>query len=144
MGARGPIGKRSDQRVRRNKTGEDGIATDTIEMPGLVEPPKLDLGFRPHPLVQRLWDSLPDSGQSQYWEPSDWAYAEVAMYALDELLTKSPKGISAMKLSAVDGMLKSLLLTEGERRRVKIEVQRTQAEAQVFDFAAKMQEMMSQ
>ena len=134
MGSRGPVGKRSDQKVRRNKTGEDGLETDTIPMIGTVEAPKLDLGLRPHPLVQSLWDSLPESGQTRYWEPSDWQYARVAMYALDELLTKSPKGISAMKLTAVDGMLKSLLLTEGERRRVKIEVERNQAEAKVFDM----------
>lgn len=144
MGTRGPVGKRSDQKVRRNKTGEDGIATDKIEMVGPVDVPKLDLNFPPHPLVQSLWESLPDSGQTRYWEPSDWQYARVALYALDDLLTKSPKGISAMKLTAVDGMLKSLLLTEGERRRVKIEVERNQNEAELLDISAILRERLAQ
>lgn len=135
MGTRGPIGKRSGEKVRRNKTGEDGLETETITMVGKVEHPELALPVDMHPLVQDFWDSLPDSGQVKHWEPSDWQYCRLAMYVWNEMLL-SPKGISAMKLSAVDAMLSKLLITEGDRRRVKLEVEREQAEAEVFDVAA--------
>lgn len=142
MGARGPIPKRSDQRVRRNKTGEDGLEVTKLEVSGPVKAPKLDLGYTPHPIVQDLWDSLPLSGQTQSYEPSDWQYMRIALYVLDDMLTH--KNISAMKLAEVNKMFSALLIAEGDRRRVKLEVERNQAEAEVFDFSAKLQQMLAQ
>jgi len=132
----GPIPKRSEERVRRNKTGEDGLATETIGMTGAVEVPKLNLGKLTHPLLKDLWDSLPDSGQTKFWEPSDWQYARITFFALNEMLM-ADRDMPAMKLSAVDAMMSKLLLTEGDRRRVKIEVQRTEAEGKLVNAEAR-------
>jgi hypothetical protein len=146
MGTRGPIPKRDEERVRRNKTGEDGLETDTVEMVGKVEVPELDLPvlmdrdgnlLQTHPMVVNLWESLPMSGQAKYWEPSDWQYARIVMFAINELLVD---GISAMKLAAVDAMMSKLLLTEADRRRVKIEVQRVEAEAKLVNASERFRE----
>jgi hypothetical protein len=136
MGVRGPVPKRSDQRVRRNTTGEDGLETTTIPAIGEVEAPELALGVETHPLVVDLWASLPRSAQTRFWEPTDWEYARITLYAVNEML-RHPKGISAMKLTAVNSMLASLLLTEADRRRVRLEIERAPAGegAQVFDAA---------
>jgi hypothetical protein len=127
---KGPIPKRSEERVRRNKTGEDGLELEVITLPGKVEVPELNLGHVAHPLVVSLWESLPESGQTKWWEPSDWQYARIVMYAIDELVQT---GMTAMKLAAVDAMMSKLLLTEADRRRVKIEIKRTEADASVVN-----------
>jgi hypothetical protein len=132
MGTRGPIPKRDDERIRRNKTGEDGIETEVVEMQGKVKVPDLNLGVETHQMVQDMWDSLPSSGETKHWEPSDWQYARLTMYAINELLY-APNGMPAMKLTAIDGMMSKLLLTEGDRRRVKMEVKRSEADAAVID-----------
>ena len=142
MGERGPIPKRSDQRVRRNKTGEDGLEVTKLPAAGFVEAPKLDLGYEPHPLVTDFWNSLDGSAQTQTYEPSDWQYMRIALYVLDDMLTS--KNISAMKLAEVNKMFSALLVAEGDRRRVKLEVERSEAAAEVFDFSAKLQEMLAQ
>lgn len=139
----GPLPKRSDQRVRRNKTGEDGLSVTKLHVGGgLTAQPKLDLGYKPHPLVQDFWDSLADSAFTQYYEPADWQYMRLALYVLDEMLTN--QNISAMKLAEVNKMLTALLVSEGERRRVKIEVERQEAQAEVFDISDQLRNMLAQ
>ncbi len=116
-GITGPIPNRSDQRVRRNK-----VDIDKVPVIGSVRVPKLDIE-NPHPLVTDMYDSLKDSAQAKYYEPSDWQHARLTMYLMNDMLQK-PK-ISAMMLSSVIQMMTPLLMTEGDRRRVRMEVERT-------------------
>jgi hypothetical protein len=74
-------------------------------------------------MVAEIYDSMKKSAQRKYYEPSDWAYAKTTLHFLNKLLFNSHP--SAMMLSAVDSMLAKLLLTEGDRRRVRIEVERS-------------------
>ena len=131
MGTRGPIPNRSDQRVRRNKP-ETPI--DKVVSIGNVSIPPLDL-TNPHPLVRDLYESLHSSGQSKYYEPSDWQYARIACHFADQLLKSSRP--SAQLLVTVNQMLSSLLVSEGDRRRVRLEVERNQSteDAQVLQVA---------
>lgn len=131
FGERGPVRKRSDQRVRRNK---DEVATEKLGVIGVVPVPPL--GFSdPHPLVSDLYKSLRDSGQSRYYEPSDWQYARLALHFADQLLKSSRP--SAQLLVTVNQMLSSLLVSEGDRRRVRLEIERNQsgADAKVLEVA---------
>lgn len=118
MAGNGPPPKRSDQRVRRNK---DVIEIDKVPMEGEVIAP--DLGITdPHPLIVDFWDSLPDSGQTMYWEPSDWQFARVTLHFLNgQVKTGRPSG---QILATVNSMMTDLLVTEGARRRVRMEVER--------------------
>ena len=119
-GITGPIPERSDQRVRRNI----GDPIDKITEIGPVPIPALGI-VDPHPLVKSMYESLKRSAQRKYFEPSDWEYAKLTMYLVNEMLWNTGgKPISAMKISAVNQMLSSLLMTEGDRRRVRIEVER--------------------
>ena len=129
-GTRGPVPKRSDQRVRRNK---QETPTATVTAIGAVQVP--DLGIEdPHPLVKDLYESLGRSAQSRFYEPSDWAYARVALHFLSDLLKSSkPNG---QLLTTVNAMLTGLLVSEGDRRRVQLEIERNQADAVVVDVAA--------
>ena len=125
----GPIPKRSDQRIRRNRPD---VPIDRVEAIGVVFVPDLDIPD-PHPLVRELYLSLKESAQSRYYEASDWAYAKFTLHFADYLL-KSPRP-SGQLLSTVQTMLTDLLLTEGARRRVRLEVERNQSEGAVLDVA---------
>ncbi|WP_458574190.1 phage terminase small subunit [Mycobacteroides abscessus] len=132
IGTRGPIPKREDQRVRRNATE---IPTDKVKALGKVPVP--DLGIEnPHPFVVEFYESIRQSAQSNYYEPSDWQFARLTMYALNEELNavyqsgdnkgkKKPLGV--MKLQVINQMMSTLLLTEGDRRRVRMEIERNAA-----------------
>jgi hypothetical protein len=127
--ATGPIPKRSEERVRRNTPD---VPVDKITVLGNVSIP--DLGMpRCHPLVHDLYESMRQSAQSRWYEPSDWQFARLAMHVLNDYLQEGGP-ISAMKLASINTMLTSLLLTEGERRRVRIEVERNQAAGEVIDI----------
>ncbi|WP_444308601.1 phage terminase small subunit [Mycobacteroides abscessus] len=129
IGTRGPIPKREDQRVRRN---EQEIPTEKVVALGKVPVP--DLGLEnPHPFVVEFYESIRQSAQSNYYEPSDWQFARLTMYALNEELNavyqsgdnkgkKKPLGV--MKLQVLNQMMSTLLLTEGDRRRVRMEIER--------------------
>lgn len=138
MGTRGPVPKRSDERIRRNK---DEVPIEKVEAIGPVEIP--ELGFdNPHPVVVDLYRSLSESAQSQFYEPSDWQYARFALHFANRLLT-SPKP-SGQMLASVNAMLTDLLVSEGSRRRVRLEVERNQAEGDVIDIAAHFRQAMQQ
>lgn len=131
MGTRGPIPKRDDQRIRRNK---QEVPTEKVPAIGMVSAP--DLGFEdPHPLVVEIYESLLESAQRRYYEPSDWAYAKFALHFADGLL--KAKRVNGQILTAVTSMFSDLLISEGDRRRVRLEVERTNnaADGAVLDVA---------
>jgi hypothetical protein len=115
------VPKRSDQLIRRNIPE---VPIDKVPMVGSVEVPELGIP-NPHKLVKDLWDAMRDSGQARFYEPSDWAYAKITLHFANKLLkARQP---TAMMLASVNQMLTPLLLTEGERRRVRMEVERNKS-----------------
>jgi len=135
----GPIPERSETRTRRNAPI---IPIDKASIQGEVEIP--DLGIPgAHNLVVDLYNSMKISAQSDYYEPTDWQFARLTLSVLNDYL-KDSGPISAMKLSAVNQMLTSLLLTEGDRRRVRIEVERNKAGGVVIDVAAMFEAKMAE
>lgn len=116
----GPIPKRSDERIRRNVPE---VPIDKVTVIGTVKVPELGMDD-PHPLVVDIYQSLAESGQSKYYEPSDWQYARLTLHFADSLLKSSRP--SAQLLASVNQMLSNLLLSEGDRRRVRLEVERNQ------------------
>ena len=111
-----PVPKRSDQVRRTNNKA----LVEKIEVEGSVTVPKPHPKW--HPAARQLWDSLPDSGQSRYYEPSDWAMAYVLMDDLSHYLRSHSR--QGVKLSALMSGFTTLLLTEGDRRRVRMEIER--------------------
>src|SRR6478609_9459090 len=72
VGARGPVPKRSEERRRRNKPKSKPAKP---KVAGKVKPPKPDTSW--HLVAKRWFESLAKSGQSEFYEPSDWAMAAV-------------------------------------------------------------------
>lgn len=139
MGSRGPVPKRSEERIRRNK--DEAGPVEKIVAIGRVEIPELGLED-PHPMIVDFYESLKDSAQSQYYEPSDWEYARITMHFLDGLVRRS--GPSAQMLATVATMLSGLLVTEGDRRRVRLEVEREQSKQQMADVAEMFRNRLAQ
>lgn len=117
MGERGPVPKRSTQRRRANKPE---IPVATAEASPSREIPAADPGW--HQLAADMYNSLERSGQSAFFEPSDWQSARLAAEATSRLLYS--ERFSAVLLAAVDSMWSKLLMTEADRRRLRIELEK--------------------
>lgn len=121
----GPLPKDPEDRVRRNKTNENGLGDEIIEMEGEVKPPSGVKFLEPE--VQAMWDALKKSVNTKFYEPTDWAYAVMTLKLWDNTLLKKEVP-SAMLLTALDAMLGKMLMTEGDRRRLKIFARREKRE----------------
>lgn len=116
----GPAPKRSEVRRRRNKQD-----IDRVQVAGTVEPP--DLGIEDaHPLAVDLYEALKESGQARWYEPSDWARARLLVWSLSKMLDSGRP--SAMLLAALQKDMDALLVSEAERRRVRMEIERGAAD----------------
>lgn len=96
----------------------------------------------PHPMVVDLWEALGRSVQAQIYEPSDWALAQVAAEATNQLL--SAKRMSAQLLKEVNTMWGDLMVSEASRRRVgmlRVPEQETQETVQIKDYLLKAFEL---
>lgn len=140
-GTRGPIPDRSEDRIRRNA----GDPIETVTAIGPVPVPELDIGLT-HPLVDDLYRSLGESAQARFFEPSDWQIARFTLDQLNKELLYEKGVIGAMKLSAFFQAFSTLMMTEGDRRRLRIEIQRkTEGEqtGEVLSFADAMRARVS-
>lgn len=115
----GPIPKRDEERIRRNAPE---IPTETVEVFGPVIIP--DLGIEDaHPLISEFWESLKKSGQSRFYEPSDWVYAKLVLTLMNSSLEQLGY-VTAAQLQQYNVMLSNLLVSEGDRRRARLEIER--------------------
>lgn len=121
---RGPVPNRSDDLARpRERKGKDIVpVTKGIARPTWIPDP--DPGW--HPIARQLWDALAVSGQSDFYQQSDWA---LAFSLCDDLshYKNSPKR-SGQMLQTIYGAMERLLIAEGDRRRVRIELDEPETE----------------
>lgn len=120
MGERGPVPKRKSQRRRRNKESKpDSVPAQTAA--AVKAPPALKDW---HAGAKRWYKSLAESGQAQFYEPSDWEAARLIAGELSVYLRSKKR--SAMMFSYLWSAMTDLLTTEGARRRLKLEIDREQ------------------
>lgn len=159
-GTRGPIGKRSEEKRRRNlpdrpvdrvavggdiddlfgddmpdERVETRIQADLAAKPVLMPDPDPDW----HAVATMIYESLPESGQSIFFEPSDWAAAYLICEsisrdlseqyvnigtALEPEMEKQKVPMKGANLAAYLKGLGELGVTEGARRRLSIELTR--------------------
>ncbi len=122
----GPLPKRVEERRRRNAVPGETVVT----MPGRVKPPAAPRGC--HPIARNLYNSLKASGQSQFFEPSDWQAARLAAEVTSRLL-KNADRTSAQLFAAVWAAWDDLMTTEAARRRARLQVMRELEEASGAD-----------
>ena len=118
MGERGPVPKRSDQRRRRNVPEGPGMVT--VQASDQVSVPEADPMW--HPIAKEWFESLRTSAQRVFYEPSDWATARYLAEAMSRNL--ADRRFSAQLFASVMSAMTELLVTEGARRRARIEIER--------------------
>lgn len=132
----GPPPKRAAQRRRQNKPA---VPMETAPGAVNVEVPKPNAQW--HPAAKRWFVSLGQSGQAIFYEPSDWAAAYVVAESMSRELkpqvvghTEDGKPIMAAmppKGASLTAWLRAmtvLMATEGDRRRLRLELQRGSSE----------------
>ena len=121
----GPMPKRSTERTRRNKPENEG---------GITLSKGLAQGGEQFP-AKRHWEKLTKdwyaavgkSGMAEYYEQSDWAMVLIIAEELDAYYKEAAKPggkRSAMMLATIFSAMESLGVTEGERRRMRIELEK--------------------
>lgn len=135
MGERGPAPKRSEQR-RRTNTPVQPIT----KAPAMAATP-MRSSSKWHPVAKRWFDSLAKSGQSKFYTSSDWATAYLIAESISRELMPRPVSLGedaegktvvvsvefpprGAALSAWLKGMTALLATEGDRRRMQLELQR--------------------
>lgn len=162
-GSRGPIGKRSDERVRRNKPENEGRPA-VVKGQGIydfeIPKPPLDDNGDPawHPTAILVYESFAASGQSYWAQRSDWALLYLVCEDISRELNPQFVGLAdrwsreaqaivsvpvkmklAIKGASLGSILKalgSLGMTEGDRRRMNMELQRGSAQLSPEELAA--------
>lgn len=128
MGQRGPVPNRSEDLARdRSRKGGDqqAVTKGTLREVVIPEP---DPEW--HPIAKMLWDGMVNSGQADFFQESDWAFA----YSLMEDVTRYKEPLvnretgelyfkrSGQMLQTIYSSMERLLVTEGDRRRARIEL----------------------
>lgn len=123
----GPVPNRSNDLARpRERKGKEIVPVTKGEARP-VKIPRADSTW--HPIAKMLWDGLKTSGQADFYQNSDWAFA----YSLCEDLSIYKKPLinrdgeeyhkrSGQMLQTIYSAMERLLITEGDRRRVRIEL----------------------
>lgn len=128
----GPVPNREADLARpRSRNGGD----QTPVTKGVLRPasqPRADSKW--HPIAKRLWRSLGESGQSDFYQNSDWAFA----YSLCDDLSyyKSSSKRSGQMLQSIYSAMERLLVTEGDRRRLRIELHEPEPEGEPASVTA--------
>jgi hypothetical protein len=152
-GPRGPIGKKNaakmGHRTKAELAGNQVINLDEIddELLQLADAGQIPGDEKWHPVALQWYESLGQSGQKIFYQPSDWAIA----YLLAESLSRDMKpqflgvnpetgepimGTIPLKGASLAAYLKgftALMATEGDRRRLSIELERESLKGQGKD-----------
>lgn len=114
----GPTPNRSEDLARpRERKGGNAQSITTGELREVSIPHK---AVDWHPIAVKMWDGLKTSGQADFFQNSDWAFAYSLMDDLS-YYKKSGKR-SGQMLQSIYTALERLLVTEADRRRVRIEL----------------------
>lgn len=161
MGARGPAGKRDAERRRRNTPDTPTITVDLSQVTSdTVEIPAPDEEW--HETALAWYMSLTKSGQAIFFEPSDWMVAHVLAGQLslelkprqvalgqgeDTIVVEMVVPMPGAKLNAILKGFTMLMATEGDRRRLSIEINRSTgdetAAAGVTNISSKRREHLA-
>lgn len=119
MGQRGPVPNLSTDLSRdrdANRGDRAPITKGQARVPVIPEPSE-----EWHDSARMIWDAALNSGQSDLYQQTDWALLHSLLGDLTRV--KNSGRPSGQLLAVIYSTMSSLLLTEGDRRRVRIELE---------------------
>lgn len=116
-----PIPKRSHEVMGHRTRAEMAQRTDGQAF-GAADVPVPDPDPTWHPVALQWYRGLAESGQAQFYEPSDWATAQYVAEMMHRHLSQAH--LSAATMTAILSATTELMCTEGSRRRLRLELQR--------------------
>lgn len=119
----GPVPKRSDQRHRGVRDDAKKPKLKVVEGSSprqKAKAPRVSPSW--HPLMKDWFRSLKESGQAVFYEPSDWQTARLLAEVMSQALN-SGEPVKASTLGEFNRGAAALMTTEGERRRLRVELQ---------------------
>jgi len=106
----------------RSKEEKDSVTKAPSGPPvDLPELPEADPLW--HPIAADWYLSLRESGQAAFYQPSDWAVARYVAELMSRGLS-SERPPNGQYVAALNSAMSSLLTTEGDRRRARMELER--------------------
>lgn len=114
-------------RPRARKGGDQQETKHGQLRPVTIPDPDPEWGY----IVQLFWESLQNSGQSDFFQDSDWAFAysvaeDLHQYKYGTWTDKDgnehPLKRNGQILNTIYAAMGSLLVTEGDRRRLRVEL----------------------
>ena len=128
-GMSGRVIHRSEDYSRERDKDRSGERTYG-EMRPVNNKPKPDVNW--HPIAKMMWNAAGTSGMADFYQDSDWAY----LYSLLDDLTALKRGaakygkVSGQALATIYGAMTTLGFTEGDRRRMRIELSKPEPETE--------------
>lgn len=132
MAQRGKVPKREAELAR--PMARRGQAAARIITRGELKPLIWEM-FPPdeewHPKARLIWDSAISSGQTEFWQNSDVAMLYMMVEEWSAYLKNSTferkdgttgRKVNPVMLQSLTSLMSSLLMTEGDRRRVRLEL----------------------
>jgi hypothetical protein len=146
----GPVPRRSEDLARPRERKGGNVAPVTKGQLRSVRIPAADKDW--HPIAKRWYNSLKTSGQRDFYQNSDWAFA----YSVADDLSYYKKPLtnrdgedyykrSGQMLQSIYAAMTTLLVTEGDRRRVRIELSAPEEEGEsaavlaIADYRAELE-----
>lgn len=123
MGVRGPVNYRTEELSRERDANRGGDRPDVKR--GTLRPVVIpDAPEEWHPTAKRLYNALKESGQADFFQQSDWAFAysvceDVSTLKFYQLSSGKPH---AESMKALYNALGNLMFTEADRRRLRVEL----------------------
>lgn len=107
----------------------------------VVPQPGLGLEGEVHPLVLDAWEAAGASPQSQLYEATDWQLLRMTLFQINQqFLSGRP---SAQMMQVLYSNLGSLMFSEGDRRRLRVEAEKSEASSEQVDVAAVILQRMN-
>ena len=123
MGLRGAVPNRTEDLSRErdaNRNGRPPVTKGELR-PVTIPPPDPDW----HPIARMMWDAAQSSGMVDFYQDTDFAFLYSIVDDLSRNKETAARGgrVNSQLVTAVYSAMSSLGFTEGDRRRMRIELE---------------------
>lgn len=124
-GRSGRLPKRSQEQMGHRTKAQMAAIQKVPVNAAVVDQPPADPAW--HQLARDWYEALAESGQAIFFEPSDWAAARYVAAIMTRNIESTR--FNAQLFGSLWSAMNDLMTTEGSRRRLRLELERTPADS---------------